>query len=95
MTNTPHGVFPALSHDERKHWSKAMAASLRYGPGTSTIPPRTMPIQKLVTTLRTSRRFGQISEAKVHATLQGNHRFQIITIQDPVTSWWDLCVQAV
>ncbi len=76
-----------MGHDEKKHWSKALAQILRHGPGKDATPPRSLPLATLVRIVRSSGRFGQFSETKLWQTLEGNGRFSTTWTTDAVTGW--------
>ncbi len=87
---------PQMTHDESKHWSKALSQVLRHGPGKNTTPvPRTLPIETLLQVIRVSNRFGVIDEAKIREVVATNHRFIFAWTTCPNTGWVYAAVTAV
>jgi hypothetical protein len=86
MSGPVQGPGQVMGHDERKHWSKACAALLRH----NTMPPNEREFENVVSSLRSSRRFGPPTSAKIWEAVQGNHRFATRSVQQDEgwTQWY-------
>jgi len=93
--STVFGDFPALSNDESKHWSKALAKILRHGQGQTAIPPNQLPVATLVQDMHASSRYGGVTAAKLYVAAHQNRRFQCGEIVDPVTNSRERYIKAV
>ena len=83
-----------LSRHEKKHWSKAIAAILRYEDGLHSIPPHTLPFWWIIAVSHESAIYGKLDLEKLHGTISRNHRFRYVTVTSP-SGWWEHSVQAI
>ena len=83
---TPAVCAVHLGREEEKHWSKAMAAVLRYS-DVARSANRTMEVQVLLATVRTSRRYGSLSYEVASWIVMRSNRFTHYWETDPTTGW--------
>jgi hypothetical protein len=85
-----------MDHLENKHWSKALSQILRYGIGQHSTPvPRTASIPAILNQVHHSHRYGVLTQGKLEALVQTNHRFVFSSVTCSQTGWIDRAVTAL